>query len=63
MKHVTFPLPLAGLTIRFEFLPAARPPSVFPVRAFLIPTSLEKLKSQLDDRLLRDIGLDRSRCD
>jgi len=63
MKPTVFPLPFVGFAFRFEFIRVPRKPANDrnpPVDT----TELEKaLRNTLNAHMLRDIGVDKSRCE
>ncbi|HZH10550.1 MAG TPA: hypothetical protein VEZ24_09275 [Microvirga sp.] len=62
MKSTVFPLPFVGFAFRFEFIRVPRKPANDP-KPPIVTAELEKaLRNTLSAHMLRDIGIDKSRC-
>jgi len=63
MKPIVFPLPFAGFVFRFEFVRVSRKPANDHKPPALTSEFVESMRRQFSARILRDIGIDRSRSD
>ncbi len=63
MKPYVLPLPFIGLAFRFEVIWAMRRPANDPKPPSMTLESIENLRREVGNHILRDVGFDRSRAD